>query len=149
TGERFQLVQPMVVHGGSMPKEVLSVEAGPWDERGRRRFRYLGSKSAKPLSMGQAIIEIGPHIVRYRGVDGLWLGLVETNQVPRTALMALLHRVEQQNAGERERVVRFLMDAGWYPEAKQELDRLIKDFPQTDLSERAAGARAFIIQAEA
>src|SRR5262249_52540205 len=65
-GERFQLVQPMVVHGGSMPKEVLSVEAGPWDERGRRRFRYLGSKSAKPLSMEQAMIEIGPHLVRYR-----------------------------------------------------------------------------------
>src|SRR5947209_17820189 len=40
TGERFQLVQPLVIHGGSMPKEVLSVQAGPWDERGRRPFRY-------------------------------------------------------------------------------------------------------------
>ncbi|HZW33132.1 MAG TPA: PHB depolymerase family esterase [Isosphaeraceae bacterium] len=150
TGERFTLVQPIVVLGGSMPKEVLSVEAGPWDERGRRRFRYLGSKSARPLSMEQAIIEIGPHIVRYRGVDGFWWpGLVETNQVPRPVMMALLGRVEQSNAGERERVVRFLMDAGWYPEAKQELERLIKDFPGTDLSERAAGARVFIIQAEA
>ncbi len=43
-GERFQLIQPIVVHAGSMPKEVLSVEAGPWDERGRRTFRYLGSR---------------------------------------------------------------------------------------------------------
>ena len=50
---------------------------------------------------------------------------------------------------ERERVVRFLMDAGWHPEAKQELDRLVKDFPSTDLSERAASARAFMVQAEA
>ena len=24
--------------------------------------------------MEQAIIEIGPHIVRFRGVDGFWLG---------------------------------------------------------------------------
>src|SRR5262249_6155382 len=56
TGERFQLVQPMTVHGGSMPKEVIRVEAGPWDKRGRRPFRYLGSKSNKPLSMEQAII---------------------------------------------------------------------------------------------
>ena len=27
TGERFQLVQPLAVHGGTMPKEVVSVEA--------------------------------------------------------------------------------------------------------------------------
>ena len=37
----------------------------------------------RPVSMEQAIIEIGPHIVRYRGIDGFWLGVVETNQVPR------------------------------------------------------------------
>src|SRR5262245_11355508 len=36
TGERFQLDQPMVVHAGSMPKEVISVQAEPWNELGRR-----------------------------------------------------------------------------------------------------------------
>jgi hypothetical protein len=36
TGEKFQLVQPLTVHAGAMPKVVLSVEAGPWDEKGRR-----------------------------------------------------------------------------------------------------------------
>lgn len=34
TGERFSLVQPIVVHAGAMPREVLRVEAGPWDDRG-------------------------------------------------------------------------------------------------------------------
>ncbi len=99
--------------------------------------------------MEQAIIEISPHVVQYRGIDGFWLGVEETNQVPRPVLMSLLGRVDPKNAGERERVIRFLMDAGWYPEAKQELDRISKDFPKTDLSERAAGARVFIVQAEA
>ncbi|MHB1558845.1 MAG: carboxylesterase family protein [Isosphaeraceae bacterium] len=149
TGERFQLIQPIVVHAGAMPKEVLSVEAGPWDERGRRTFRYLGSRANRPISMEQAIIEIGPHIVRYRGIDGFWVGVVETDQVPRPVIMSLIGRVDQKNGEERERVVRFLMDAGWYPEARAELDRLIADFPKSDLSERAAGARTFIIQAEA
>ncbi len=37
-GETFKLVQPLVVHGGLMPTDVVSVEAGPWDERGRRPF---------------------------------------------------------------------------------------------------------------
>ena len=61
TGEKFQLVQPMTVHGGVMPEEVISVEAGPWNERGRRSFRYLGSRANKPIQMEQAIIELGTH----------------------------------------------------------------------------------------
>src|SRR5271157_1308389 len=177
TGEKFALVQPLVVHAGSMPREVLSVQAGPWNEKGRRPFRYVGSRSPRPTSMEQAIIEIGPHVVKYRGVDGFWLGQVATTQIPRPVVTGLLARVEQQNQAERERVastqvprpvvtgllarveqqyqaerervVRFLMDAGYYPEARQELDRIIHDFPKTDLSERAAGAKGYIIQAQA
>ncbi len=149
TGEKFSLVQPLVVHTGSMPKEVLSVQAGPWNEKGRRSFRYVGARSPRPTAMEQAIIEIGPHLVKYRGVDGFWLGQVATTQVPRPVVTGLLARVEQQNQAERERVVRFLMDAAYYPEARQELDRIIHDFPRTDLSERALGAKAYIIQAQA
>ncbi len=74
TGEKFQLVQPLTVHAGSMPKEVVSVQAGAWNERGRRSFRYVGSNPNRPISMEQAIIEIGPHVAKYRGVDGFWLG---------------------------------------------------------------------------
>ena len=88
-----------------------------------------------------AIIEIGPHIARFRGVDGFWVGQVEINQVPRDSVMHVLGRVAQNNLEERERVVRFLMDVGWRIEAKQELDRLVKDFPSTELKERAAIAR--------
>ena len=40
---------------------------GPWNERGRRSFRYIGSRLNKPIRMEQAIIEIGPHIVKYSG----------------------------------------------------------------------------------
>jgi hypothetical protein len=148
TGEKFQLVQPLVVHAGAMPKEVISVQAGAWNDRGRRNFRYVGSKLNRPIVMEQAIIEIGPHMVKYRGVDGFWVGLLATAQIPRQVIMSLFSRVEQKNQGERERVVRFLMDAGWYPEARRELERMIQDFPNSDIGERAAGARDFIIQAE-
>lgn len=148
-GERFQLIQPITVHAGRMPEEVISVEAGPWDDRGRRTFRYFGSRANRAIAMEQAIIEIGPHIVKYRGIDGFWVGVVETSQVPRPVIMALIGRVDQKNAEERERVIRFLMDAGWYPEARAELERVIKDFPGADLAQRAAGALVYITQAEA
>lgn len=148
TGEKFQLVQPLIVHGGVMPKEVLQVEAAPWDDKGRRQFRYIG-RANRAITMEQAINEIGPHVVRYRGVDGFWHGETAVSQVPRPVMMSLLRRVEKTNQDERERVVRYLMGVGWYAEAREELDRLIKEFPATDLSERAATARSFIIQAEA
>src|SRR5262249_55937098 len=37
----------------------------------------------------------------------------------------------------------------WHEEAREELDRVIQDFPGTELSQRAAGAKVFIIQAAA
>ncbi len=149
TGEKFSLVQPMTVHGGVMPKDVVGVVAEPWNEKGRRQFQFFGSKGGKPASMEQAINEIGQNIVRYRGVDGFWKGQVAISQVPRSSIMSLLHKVDQTDESERERVARFLMGAGWYAEAKEELDRLVKDFPGDDLKARVASARRFIIQAEA
>ncbi|WP_165071815.1 carboxylesterase family protein [Paludisphaera rhizosphaerae] len=148
TGEKFSLVQPLEKHGGLMPKEVVSVAAEPWDEKGRRRFQYYG-RSSKPIVMQQAINEIGPHIVRFRGVDEFWQGQASLRAIPRSVIMSLLHKVQQENQNERERVVRYLIGAGWYAEAKSELDELIKDFPNSDLSERAGSARDFILQAEA
>jgi pimeloyl-ACP methyl ester carboxylesterase len=149
TGEKFTLDQPITVYAGAMPKEVISVQAGPWNDRGRRSFQYVGGRSSKPVPMEQAIIEIGPHVVKYRGVDGFWKGIVATSQVPRGVITGLLAKVDQKNQSERERAVRFLMNAGWYEEAKAELDRMIREFPGTDLGERAAGAKVFMIQAEA
>ncbi len=149
TGEKFQVNQPLVKHAGVMPKEVLSVQAGPWNNMGQRPFRFVGTRVPRPVDMEQAITEIGPHLVKFRGIDGFWQGQLATSQVPRPVVMGLLARVEQQNQGERERVVRFLMDAGYYPEARHELDRIIEDFPKTDLSERAVAAKLYIIQAQA
>ena len=48
TGEKFQLVQPMSVHGGIMPEEVVSVQATPWDGSGRRSFNYVEPGSTRP-----------------------------------------------------------------------------------------------------
>ncbi|MFO0890510.1 MAG: alpha/beta hydrolase [Isosphaeraceae bacterium] len=149
TGEKFTLVQPLVVHAGAMPREVLSVQAGPWNELGRREFRYVGSRSNRPVSMEQAIIEIGPHVTRYRGVDGFWLGQMATDQVPREVVSGLLGKVDQEEpvgAGTRGEVLheRRLVRRG--EDGARPHDPRV---PRTDLAERAAGAKAFMIQAEA
>ena len=113
------------------------------------RFSYIGSRLNKPVRMEQAIIEIGPHVVKFRGVDGFWVGVIETGQIPRDVLASVLSRVEQKNVAERERVVRFMMDMGWSRRPEKSWTAWCADFPQADLKERAENARQFIAQAEA
>jgi pimeloyl-ACP methyl ester carboxylesterase len=144
--EWFRIEQPLVVHGGNMPKEVLSVKAEPWNSKGRRLFSYVG-RSGKSTRMEQAINEMGPYAVKLRGVDGFWQGQLATSQVPREVVLAILAKVEQGNQNERLRVARFLIQAEWYKEAKTELDRLVSDFPE--LRDRVESALNSVLQLEA
>src|SRR5262245_41732185 len=106
--EVFQIEQPLVVHGGSMPKEVIRVEAGPWNDRGRRAFAYEGSRAGRVTRMEQAINEMGPHLVKVRGVDGYWVGQLATSQVPREVVLGILAKVDRHDQNERIRVARSL-----------------------------------------
>lgn len=146
--EVFKLEQPLVVHGGTMPREVLGVNASPWNDRGRRSFAYEGAR--KVVRMEQAINEMGPHLVKLRGVDGYWQGTLATSQVPREVILGILAKVERNDKNERIRVARFLIQAEWYDEARAELDRILKDFPgEPDLRDRVAAARASVVQLDA
>src|SRR5262249_2602928 len=115
--EVFRIEQPLVVHGGAMPKEVVSVEAELWNDRGRRMFNYEGARLGKKIRMEQAINELDPHMVAIRGVDGFWRGQLATSQVPREIVLGILAKVEQKDKNERVRVARFLIQAEWYAEA--------------------------------
>lgn len=146
--ERFHLDQPLVVHAGTPPSSVLVTRITPWDESGQRLLTYIASNPDKPVRVTQAIIELGPRIVRYRGIDGFLQGQVATDQVPRPVVLALLQqRVDRTSQNERLRVVRFLIQAEWYPEAKEELGRLARDFPE--LEEKARDVRGTVEELEA
>lgn len=145
--ETFKLEQPLVLHGGAMPKEVVRVQADPWNDKGRRMFQYIGSNLNRTTKMEQAINELGPHVSRVRGVDGFWQGQIPTSQIPREVVLGLLAKVERKNREERQRVYTFLIQAEWYTEAKNELDSIARDFP--DLKENVANARTHVVQLEA
>src|SRR3954453_19532145 len=53
--EWFKIEQPLVVHGGPLPKEVTQAKAEPWNHRGGRLFQYVNGRSSKPIRMEQAI----------------------------------------------------------------------------------------------
>ncbi|QDV33507.1 carboxylesterase family protein [Tautonia plasticadhaerens] len=142
--ERFSLVQPLEVHGGEMPSHALRVRSTEWDDFGQRMFEFseYNGRSLRPERMKQAINEIGPDVVKFRGIDGFWVGQVATGQVPRPVILGLLDRVDPTNQNERLRVGRFLIQAKWYDEALAELDRLAEAFP--DLAATVANVRGSV-----
>jgi len=144
--ERFQLVQPLEVHAGAMPPAAFDISATPWDAKGRRGFQYRNIRSNK-VSMQQAINDVSPHMTRYRGIDGFWVGQIATSEVPRSVLLGLLAKVDQTNENERLRVARFLIQAQWFDEAKAALDQLERDFPQ--LKDTLADVRRSVIESQA
>ena len=143
---RFQLVQPLEVHAGYMPPAAVEISATPWDAKGRRSFQYKNNRSNKVV-MQQAINDISPHMIRYRGIDGFWVGQVATSEVPRSVILGLLSKVEQTNEDERLRVARFLIQAQWFDEAKVALEGLDRDFPH--LKETLNDVRRSVTESQA
>ncbi len=141
--EEFRVDQPLTVHGGKMPVYAINLQYGPWDEKGRRSFRYIGPGSSKPVQFTQAINALGPRDTQVRGVDGFWRNPLATSRVPKSVVLAILAKVDQTNQGERLKVGRFLIQAEWYPEALAELARLEHDFPE--LKETVATVRASVL----
>ena len=144
--ERFQLVQPLEVHAGVMANVAVEISATPWDAKGRRGFQYKNARLNK-IAMQQAINDISPHMTRYRGIDGFWVGQISTTQVPRAVILGLLAKVEQANENERLRVARFLIQAQWYDEAKVALDQLGRDFPH--LNDTVTDVRRSVAESQA
>jgi hypothetical protein len=130
TVETFKVDQPLITHAGAMPTYAIGIDAGPWDDTGRRAFSYIGPGSGKPVRMTQALIELGPKQVRFRGIDGFWRAEIATSQVPKAAILALLAKTDPADQSTRLKLGRFLIQAEWFPEALAELDRIAKDFPE-------------------
>jgi dienelactone hydrolase len=157
--ERFRLEQPLEVHAGEMPPNAVQIEATPWNELGRRRFSFVTGSRGKRIVMSQAINELGPYAVRYRGIDGFWQGSLDISRVPKPVVLGLLARFDptkfdpanpltpEQVRDERLRVGRFLIQAGWYPEALAELDALDRDYPE--LKETVAQVRPLVLEEQA
>ena len=146
--ETFHYLIPLGVNGGGMPKEAVVVQATPWNDRARRTFSYIGSKSVhKPVTMTQALTELGPRLSKIRGVNGFWIGQVPTSTLPRELVMGMLGQVPKENQPERLRKGRFLIQAEWYDEARADLAALGADFPE--LAQVAADVKKTVNDLEA
>lgn len=116
--------------------QILSVT--PFDEYGRR-ILSLGTISGR-LDIVQGITQIAPHWTSVEGVlterSNLLDMRIATSSIPRDVLKRVIdQQLDRTNAEERLRVVRLFLQAQRYEDAREELDEVLRDFP--DLAELA------------
>ncbi len=131
--QRIELWQPSPLGGKAVAGLGSILAVSPFNEFGRRVVNVRGPEG-DPLSIIQGITEIN---ARYTKIEGLrstpsyiWDMRVSTNAIPADQIKAILNRrIDQSSYDERLEVIRFYVEGQRYNEARSEIERAIKDFP--------------------
>ena len=103
---------------------------GDFDEYGRRKISFrLGSEMKDVV---QGITKINPRYVTVSAMtDYNWEHAISTSSIkPETLNTVLRKRIDDKNPQERMGLAVFYMKAGLFVEAAQELDSIVRDFPE-------------------
>ncbi|MEZ5948803.1 MAG: hypothetical protein R3C12_06215 [Planctomycetaceae bacterium] len=104
------------------------VNMTPFSEYGRRIVTLQGTD--KPIDVVQSISRIRPDYVDLTAINVNWQYAIATKTLPPVVLrQSLSHAINEQSHEDRLAVVRLFVDAEYYREAQQELDRIAQDFP--------------------
>lgn len=131
--QRIELWQPSPLGGKAVAGLGSILAVSPFNEFGRRIVNVRGPEG-DPLSIIQGITEIN---ARYAKIEGLrstpsyiWDMRVSTNSIPADQLKVILNRrIDQSSYDQRLEVIRFYVEGQRYGEARNEIERAMKDFP--------------------
>ena len=132
-GRESILVPQRIPENGRRVAGVGAVlETTPFDEFGRRIFTI--ATAAGRLDIVQGITQITPLWTSVEGIVTEKPFLIDmriaTSSIPREALKRVISQhIDRTNSDHRLRVVRLYLQAERYDDARQELDEVLKDFP--------------------
>lgn len=111
---------------------ILSVSS--FNDFGRRIITVRGPEGS-PLSIIQGITEINPRFAIIEGLKSrpsyIWDMRIATDSIPANDLSRIFRRrIDQESYDKRLEIVRFYIEAQRFAEAREELERLIEDFPE-------------------
>jgi len=135
--ERIRLNHRVMNEGRRVAGIGDVVRVTPFDDWGRRIITLAGGKTGR-IDLVQAITEVTP---LYYRVEGLQVanGYVcdmrfRTSTLPRDTLSRILmHHIDPKNVDQRLQIVRIYMQSERYRDAREELEQVLRDFP--DLTE--------------
>ncbi len=141
--ERIAIPQRVVEQGRRVAGVGGILETTPFDEYGRRILSLAAP--AGRLDVVQGITEITPRWTRVQGIQTekpLVLDMrLATSSIPRDVLGRVISQhIDRTSTTERLGVVRLLLQADRFEDAKAELDEVLRDFP--DLADIAGERRA-------
>ena len=130
---RIRLWQDVAEQGSGVGRIGRALRITPFDEHGRRIYEMPGRDGL--LSVVQGITEITPVYTKVEGLSGptksiVWDMRIATSSIPRETLDTILAMtVPQKDVDARLQVVRLYLQADRYRDAEQELEEVIRDFP--------------------
>ncbi|MEX2168849.1 MAG: peptidase [Pirellulales bacterium] len=126
--------QNVAKHGGAVGRVGQMTSVTPFDRYGRRIYEMQAA--AGPLAVVQGITEITPVYTRVQGLVGqqrpiVWDARIATSSIPNDQLAAILAQaIPQKDLDARLQVVRIYLQSERYTHARQELERVLADFPE-------------------
>ena len=133
---KIKLWQKVAKAGNTVASVGPSIGITPFDEFGRRIYEMQTHKG--PLSIVQGITELTPRYAKVEGLLGqpnaiVWDMRVATSSIPGQTLADIMAQgVSHENPETWLEVVRFYLQAERYREASQELEAIIKAFPEKE-----------------
>lgn len=127
--ERFKLPQKPTGARSLAITSLGSFDATEFDEFGRRRVTINTNKG--PISVVQGITEINPNSIVVTALTHKWEQSLATSSLhPQQLDQLLRYATKSENPDDRLAIARFYLQAQLYIRAGQELDSIVKDFPE-------------------
>jgi pimeloyl-ACP methyl ester carboxylesterase len=141
--ERIPIPQRVPENGRRVTGVGGVLETTPFDEFGRRIFSIATATGR--VDVVQGITEITPQWTSVAGIVTEQPYLLDmriaTSSIPREVLRKVIDQhIDRTDADQRLRVVRLYLQAERYDDARQELDEVLRDFP--DLADLRAERRS-------
>jgi pimeloyl-ACP methyl ester carboxylesterase len=126
---RISVPQPTSKPTRGIESLVNIIRISPFDEFGRRTILLRSNKSETAVHQG--IVELFPGYVVLQGLNRAWRTAEWTARIPSAELLPILRKaVDASSAIDRLKVVDFLIQAGRFQEAKDELALIRTEFPE-------------------
>ncbi len=134
--ERFNIWQRVIEHGPTVQAVGPAVRITPFDEYGRRIYTFMTANG--PVDVRQGITMLTPHWAKVQGESHVWDMRIATSSIPRDVLhKMLLKQINPQDIEHQKRIARFYLQAERYEEAQEQLESILKNFPdQPELREQ-------------
>ena len=113
-----------------------AINITPFDEYGRRIYEMQSADG--PISVVQGITELTPRYTKLSSLHGpqravSWEASMATSSLPAEVIAKVMTKaIPQADWQARIQAVRWYQQAGRYPEARRELEKIIEEFPDQE-----------------